>query len=277
MRLTFQLLSLAILFGVTLALYPTWLYLRDRARRKQQNLFSKWPIRRVRVSEIDPVFAPCKFGPSLDTEVQLIGGIDLLPITGGTSDLEAWILAVLSKRSRLMFEFGTASGRTAYMWARNSPPDARVVTLTLGSGDVAAYRREAGDADQDVRNALDESHFSSYYYSGTPVESKILQRYGDSKTFDESPWAGACDLVFVDGSHALSYVLSDSRKALMLVRPGGLVLWHDYRGPALPGVYEALNQLARGLPLMHIAGTSLVAFRRPAATEESRARPFRSG
>lgn len=276
MRLTFQLLSLAILFGVTPALYPTWLYLRARARRKQQNLFSKWPIRRVRVSEIDPVFTPSRLGPSLDTEVQLIGGIDLLPITGGTSDLEAWILAVLSKRSRLMFEFGTASGRTAYMWARNSPSDARVVTLTLGSGDIAAYRREAGDADRDVENALQESRFSSYYYSDTQVEPKILQRYGDSKAFDESPWAGACDLVFVDGSHALSYVLSDSRKALRLARPGGLVLWHDYRGPALPGVYRGLNELAREYPLMHIAGTSLVAYRKPVAGE-SRARPFRSG
>ncbi len=88
---------------------------------------------------------------------------------------------------------------------------------------------------------------------------------------------GACDLVFVDGSHALSYVLSDSRKALRLVRPGGLVLWHDYRGPMLPGVYEGLNQLARELLLVHIAGTSLVAYRRPVAAEDSRARPFRSG
>lgn len=267
----------AVLVCAAAGLIPTWAYARDRARRKQQNVFSRWPIRRVSAQEVDPVFTPGKLGPTLETEVHLIGGIDLLPIKGGTSDLEAWILAVLAKRARLMFEFGTASGRTAYMWARNSPSDARVVTLTLASGDIAAYRREAGDADQDVQNALEESRFSTFYYSGTPVESKVIQRYGDSKTFDEGPWAGACDLVFVDGSHALSYVQSDSRKALRLVRPGGLVLWHDYRGPALPGVYEGLNQLARELPLVHIAGTSLVAYRRPAAAEESRARPFRSG
>jgi predicted O-methyltransferase YrrM len=162
-----------------------------------------------------------------------------------------------------MFEFGTASGRTSYLWARNSPSDARVVTLTLSPTETAAYRREEGDAESDTRNALDESRFSTFYYTGTPVASKITQLYGDSKAFDERPWEARCDLVFVDGSHARSYVESDSRKALRLARPGGLVLWHDYRGPVLPGVYHTLNALARELPLVHIAGTSLVAYRKP--------------
>ena len=248
---------------LVIAAASTWAYLRDRARRKQQNVFSKWPIGRVAVTEIDPVFRPGVLGPTLDTEVSLVGGVELLPIVGGTSDLEAWILAVLSKRARVMFEFGTASGRTAYLWARNSPPDAKVVTLTLSANDIAVYRRESGDADTDVRTALDESKFSSFYYSGTPAASKVTQLYGDSKTFDETPWVGRCDLVFVDGSHALSYVQSDSRKALRLTKSGGLVLWHDYRGPTLRGVYDGLNALASEIPLVHIKGTSLVAHRRP--------------
>ena len=254
---------LLVVVAVATAAVSSWAYLRDRARRKQQNVFSKWPVRRARVQELDPVFATGALGPSLDTEVSLVAGVDLVPIVGGTSDLEAWILAVLSKRARLMFEFGTASGRTSYLWARNSPSGARVVTLTLSPTETAAYRREEGDAESDTRNALDESRFSAFYYTGTPVASKITQLYGDSKAFDERPWEAQCDLVFVDGSHARSYVESDSRKALRLARPGGLVLWHDYRGPVLPGVYETLNALARELPLVHIAGTSLVAYRKP--------------
>lgn len=252
-----------VVVTLAIAAIPTWAYLRDRARRKQRNVFSRWPVRRVSVQELDPVFRPGALGPTLDTEVQLVAGVELLPVVGGTSDLEAWILAVLAKRARLMFEFGTASGRTTYLWARNSPPGAKVVTLTLSREEVAAYQREAGDAESDIRNALDESTFSTFYYSNTPVAAKITQLYGDSKTFDERPWEGQCDLVFVDGSHAKSYVESDSRKALRLARPGGLVLWHDYRGPVLPGVYETLNALARDLPLVHVAGTSLVAYRRP--------------
>ena len=94
----------------------------------------------------------------------------------------------------------------------------------------------------------------------------MQQLFGDSKALDDTPWHEQCDLVFVDGSHARSYVESDSAKAVRMVRPGGLVLWHDYRGArAVPGVYEALNALATRLPLRHIAGTSFVVYRRPLA------------
>jgi len=42
------------------------------------------------------------------------------------------------------------------------------------------------------------------------------------------------------------------------------VLWHDYVGPhASPGVRRALDELAGRLPLVHLARTSLVAYRRP--------------
>jgi hypothetical protein len=72
--------------------------------------------------------------------------------------------------------------------------------------------------------------------------------------------------VFVDASHAYSYVVNDTRLALALVRPGGIVLWHDYVSPAhCYGVWRALNELARELPLAHVARTSLVAYRRPGA------------
>jgi hypothetical protein len=79
--------------------------------------------------------------------------------------------------------------------------------------------------------------------------------------------------VFVDGSHAYSYVVNDSAKALALIKPAGIVLWHDYQGPQhSPGVYQALNELSRRLPLVHIARTSLVAYRKPIA-DAAGARP----
>ena len=251
-------IALAVLLAAT-----TYGYFWERAKRKQRGLFGPWPIRKVRISEVDPVFRQGRLGPSLETEVTMVGGADTMMVPGGTSDAEAWILAVLSKSAKVMFEFGTCTGRTTYLWARNSPPDARIITLTLKPGEFSDYRREPGDTAGETRVALEESAFDSFYYSETPVAGKVTQCFGDSKTFDEGPWAGQCDLVFVDGSHALSYVLSDSRKALRLVKPGGLVLWHDYRGGRVPGVFQGLNQLARELPLVHIDKTSLVAYRRP--------------
>jgi len=238
--------------------------LRQRSARKQRNLFGEWPIARVRPEAVDPVFQPGPFGPSLDTEVAFVGRGPYV-VDGGTSDAEAWVLAVLARRAKLMFEFGTCTGKTAYLWARNSPPDARVVTLTLAPDHVADYSREATDDASDVEFALKESTHTEFLYSSSPVRDKVEQLFGDSKTFDVSPWKGRCELVFVDGSHAYSYVVSDSEKALQLVAPGGLVLWHDYAGPRhAPGVYRALNELSQRIPLVRIEGTTLVAHRRPA-------------
>lgn len=55
-----------------------------------------------------------------------------------------------------------------------------------------------------VRSALLESRFTAFRFSGTAAGQKITQLYGDSKAFDETPYVNACDLIFVDGSHAHS-------------------------------------------------------------------------
>jgi len=253
-------LVVVLLFGASVA---GLVLLRLRAVRKQRNLFGEWPIARVSPEHIDPRFEPGPFGPTPASEVSFIGRGPYV-VDGGTSDAEAWILAVLAKDARLMFEFGTCTGKTAYLWARNSPPDARVVTVTLGPADVASYRRESTDDAVDVQFALRESSHTDFLYSGTDVAGKVEQHFGDSKQLDVSSWAGRCDLVFVDGSHAYSYVLNDSERALRLAAPGGLVLWHDYAGPRhAPGVYRALNELGSRIPLVRLEGTTLVAHRRP--------------
>ena len=107
---------------------------------------------------------------------------------------------------------------------------------------------------------MEESRFSRYRYQGTEVEGHVIQLFGDSKQLDETPYLGSCDVIFVDGSHAYSYVVSDSVRALAMLRPGGVLLWHDY-SPDCPGVFRALNELSRRLPLMHIRETNLVAYR----------------
>jgi predicted O-methyltransferase YrrM len=240
--------------------YRRW-WLRDSGR-----LSRELPIRRVAFEAFAARLARGPLGPTLDSAVCIVAAGDGAP--GGTSDTEAIVLAVLAKDARRMFEFGTATGRTTYLWARNSPPDARVVTLTLAPDQLGAYRAAAGDAEGARRNAVVESAFTRFLYSGTDVEAKVTQLYGDSKALDEAPYAGRCDLIFVDGSHALSYVRSDTEKALRMLRPGGVVLWHDYRHPAADpdsaGVYEHLNALARALPLVRLGDTSLVAYRAPA-------------
>lgn len=69
-------------------------------------------------------------------------------------------------------------------------------------------------------------------------------------------------MVFVDGSHAYDYVLSDTRAAMTIVDPGGLVVWHDYG--IWEGVTNALDELEQRerFGLRNIRGTSLVIWKR---------------
>jgi predicted O-methyltransferase YrrM len=224
-------------------------------------------IRTVPLADVDPVFAPHpEFGPTLDCEVRFVGR-GATRVLGGASDTESWILAVLAKRARRLFEFGTCTGKTSYLWAVNAPADARVTTLTLAPEAATGITLGVEDEAYAAFAAARESVCTEFLYSGTAAEAKITQLFGDSKAFDETPYLDACDLVFVDGSHAYSYVVSDSEKAVRMVRPGGLVLWHDYyAGPDhVPDVHRALGELAGRLPLVHLEGTTLVAYRRPAA------------
>ena len=69
------------------------------------------------------------------------------------------------------------------------------------------------------------------------------------------------DLVFVDGSHALPYVRSDSAHAITLVRPGGWIIWHDYG--VWPDVTVGLHELASRILLTRFEGTTLVVGRAP--------------
>jgi len=218
------------------------------------------PIPTVRLAEFHEAFATDDLGPTAKSEVFFIGKGDGVP--GGTSDTEAWILSVLAKSATSMFEFGTCTGKTAYLWARNSAPDARIATLTLGPDQIECYTPSAEDDRSASCMARAESAFTRFRYTGTGVEDKITQLFGDSKAFDETPYAGRCDLVFVDGSHAYSYVKSDTEKALRMLAPGGILLWHDYgSGSSTRGVYRYLNELRRTLPLVRLRGTSIVVYR----------------
>jgi hypothetical protein len=221
----------------------------------------RWPIPMVPLGQFDAAFRSGPYGPGPDAEVHFIGKGD--GVQGGTSDREAWILSVLAKRARCMFEFGTCTGKTTYLWARNAPEDARIFTITLPPDQLDEYAGEAGDSRAAEISAKVESGFDRFLYSDTPVAPRVEQLFGDSKKLDETPFAGRCDLIFIDGSHAYSYVRSDTEKAMRMLAPGGIVLWHDYKGPRgdTTDVFSFLNQLSREIPLVHLEGTTLVAYR----------------
>lgn len=158
------------------------------------------PIPLVKLDEFHEVFAQTGLGLNPENEVSFIGG----GVPGGTSYIESWVLSVLAKQATSLFEFGTGTGKTTYLWAKNSPAEPRIITLTLGKDQHADYLPTRVDDIWATRTALAESAFDRFIYSGTPVEQKITQLFGDSKRFDETPYLNQCDLIFIDGSHAYS-------------------------------------------------------------------------
>lgn len=53
------------------------------------------------------------------------------------------------------------------------------------------------------------------------------------------------DLAFIDGAHDYDSVLDDARRCKGLLKPGGLLVFHDYRRPRDPGVTAAVDHILR--------------------------------
>ena len=180
---------------------------------------------RVSVDEVVPA------GLALDLR-------ELHAVDGNVSVLELVVLAAAASRTRAraIFEIGTFDGRTAVNLAANAAQDVTVYTLDLpqnGGGTTL-------EADvEDVKYM--QPTLSGARIRKSEFASRVHRLFGDSATFDFSPYSGRMDVCFVDGAHSYEYVLNDSRRALAMSHPGTIILWHDYA--MWPGVTQALNEL----------------------------------
>lgn len=178
-------------------------------------------------------------------------------VLGNTALEELFVIAELlqARQPLACFEIGTFDGRTTLNIAANTPEEAVIYTLDLPREQMD---RTAFSLNPYELFAVDKET-SGTRYRGTVWEGKIRQLYGDSATFDFTPYQGKIDFVFIDGSHAYEYALSDSRNAISLLRHGkGFILWHDYTN--WPEVHKAVNYLratdSRFANTRYIEGTS---------------------
>ena len=231
-----------------------------RLRLRNDPLIFKWPVPQVSPEHVTDRMAEGPYGAKLEAEVSIIPAYQAY---ASLNELETVLIANLAKDSQRIFELGTASGRTTYILASNMPSNGHVTTITLSREQALSYIGESGDAEADSAHAIEESQFETFLYSGTPMEKRITQLFGDSKLFDESPYQAAFDLIFIDGSHAYSYVMHDSLMCRRMLAPGGIIVWHDYKGRReVPGTYRCLNELqADGWDMKHVLGTSFVVWR----------------
>jgi len=180
--------------------------------------------------------------------------------SGNVSVSELGLLALLAKKcppKASIFEIGTFDGRTTLNLAVNSSKHSEVFTLDLPSDTETKFDTDSGERD------FIQKPESGARYKNTKYSKKITQFLGDSATFDFTPFYDKCSMVFVDGSHAYEYALSDSDYAIKMVKEGGVIIWHDYG--VWEGVTRALEELEEKekLNLKHIEGTSLVYWQKP--------------
>jgi predicted O-methyltransferase YrrM len=198
-----------------------------------------------------------QFNLPVRSVVELFPGIEKLSAQLGLAHIprrpdmvmplaETLVIAAICQwlRPRQVFEIGTYTGATTLAIALNSPDDAKIYTLDLPSGGAGSHDDLIGSA-----------------YRNTASDQKIQQLHGESTAFDFRPYHGQTDFVLVDGNHEYEFVSADSANAIKLIRPGGVIIWDDYRWdkkyPECAGVSRCLDELAGKMDIANIAGTRL--------------------
>jgi hypothetical protein len=145
-------------------------------------------------------------------------------------------------RPRRHLEFGTWSGTGACYCLEES--DATVWTVNLLEGELIdgkpAYSAVLDDdvpqgalgvrpADGEQVYQTDAGLFIGRRYREAGFGHRVCQIYCDSRDWDTSAYpTDFFDSVLIDGGHSAEVVLSDTRKALAVTRPGALIMWHDF-------------------------------------------------
>ena len=232
-------------------------------RKEIKKIIFKKKIKQVNITEIDEVFKPNQIKEVLFPTENYVTKFFFVPselnIVGMTSDLEGWILSMLAKKSKMIFEFGTCSGKTTYLMALNSDKNSKIYTVTLNPSDIENINKKNGDSKIAQKNIINETIYDKFLFSGEPEEKKIKVFFMNSLIFDESNFLDKMDLIFIDGGHTFSVIKNDSEKAFKMIRSKGVILWHDYN----PGknsskdVVRYLNSISKDKQIFKIKNTSL--------------------
>jgi Methyltransferase domain len=170
-----------------------------------------------------------------------------------TADIVSLCLLCRAVEPKTIFEIGTFNGYTAAHLALNTPGDCRIYTLDLPPDGQTS--RQLSVTDGDLVKLRGERKM--YSWEGTSAAGKVRPVFGDSMTFDFSPYYGKIDLFFIDGAHSYEYVRSDTLSALKCCHPGSVIAWHDFGRMGVNGVSKWLREFSGQQEVYSIPGGSL--------------------
>ena len=134
---------------------------------------------------------------------------------------------VRSVRPVTMIEFGCHAGRTAKVVLDNVPTLQRYIGIDVPADHVPTLACQMSEVSHTPGYDVEDDRFRLLLAPSRSLVSENLE---------------PCDACFIDGDHSIAAVLHDSHLAKALVRPGGIIVWHDFLNPAVE-VTWALNCL----------------------------------
>ena len=178
---------------------------------------------------------------------------------GNVRPMEAQVIATLVAhfKPKTVFEIGTYNGFSTLHFEENAPADTIVYTLDLPQDKTGVkLKNDLSEAHRDIQNI---NMNAPRQFHGRSKEGRIIELFGDSMSFDFSPYRGKMDLVFIDANHSYSYVKVDTQNAFKMLSPQGAILWHDYDF-IHPGVFRVVNEIAKEKQVFYIERTRFAIF-----------------
>jgi predicted O-methyltransferase YrrM len=125
---------------------------------------------------------------------------------------------VCELKPRRALEIGTARGGTLYLWTQAAADDATIVSVDLPGGDFGGayppcrvpFYQSFARADQHLHLIRADSH-------DPQTRAEVQSRFD----------GGLIDFAFIDGDHTYEGARADFELYGPLVRPGGIVAFHD--------------------------------------------------
>lgn len=162
------------------------------------------------------------FADAVDVAWSFDGG-RLAPLQN-RAEIGALLELLAAEQPQVVVEIGTYAGGTLFFWSRVAAPDATLVAIDIGERLVrslsprAIFCRGFARAEQRIHTLFGRN-------SNDPATRRRLERLLRGRKID---------FLFIDGDHTYEGVRADFELFEDLVRPGGLIAFHDIVHPVDP-------------------------------------------
>lgn len=158
-------------------------------------------------------------------------------------DAESLATVMRNAKPKVALEIGTANGMATVLMAANAP-ESKIYTVNIPPEEILA-----GKGGELTTVALEREHIGIAFRERSL--SNITQIYANTATW--KPDIGIIDVAFIDGCHDTEFVYNDTRKVLRQMKPGGVILWHDFN-PDLVKKYDWINSVCLGVEKLYREG-----------------------